>query len=40
MEAELAKVKQALCQQKEEVRMMVEEIEKTGRELARRKVPA
>lgn len=36
LEAELAKVKQELCQRKEEVRMMVEEMEKTGRELARR----
>lgn len=36
LEAELAEQKQQLQQRKEDVRIMVEEMEKTGRELARR----
>lgn len=35
LEATLAEAKQQLKQRKEEVRVMVEEMEKTGRELAR-----
>jgi hypothetical protein len=35
LEATLAEAKQQLQQRKEEVRVMVEEMEKTGRELAR-----
>jgi hypothetical protein len=36
LEAELAAQKQQLQQRKEDVRLMVEEMEKTGRELAKR----
>jgi hypothetical protein len=38
LEADLAQVKQALRQRKEEVRVMVDEMEKMGRELAGRNV--
>jgi hypothetical protein len=38
LEADLAQVKQALRQRKEEVQVMVDEMEKMGRELAGRNV--
>lgn len=38
LEAELAQVKQELKKRKEEVRIMVQEMEKTARELARREL--